>query len=185
VPGAEHRAADRPHREGVAERDHQQAGGLGELPAGDQPLAADPVGERAGEQLPDAPHGRGDGDQQPDGAEVEPAEGEEHREQPPGHALVEVVDQPRLAGRRQGPVAPGREREHLPLRSGRRRGRRWVADDVVGDLVGDVAGGLAHEHAGEPEPERGEREPEEERGGAQPAVSAIAPVAQAATATAP
>ncbi len=41
--GTENGAADRPHRERVPGGDDEQAGGLRQLAAGDQPLAADAV----------------------------------------------------------------------------------------------------------------------------------------------
>ena len=58
-----------------------------------------------------------------------------------------------------------------------------VGGDVVGGFVAGVAAGLAHEQGGQAEAEAGEGDAEEERFGAEPGVSAMAPVASAVTAT--
>ena len=53
----------------------------------------------------------------------QPGGGEQHREQAPGQAVVEVVDHPGLAGGRHGRFGEGGPGEHLPWRSARRAGR--------------------------------------------------------------
>ena len=116
-------------------------------------------------ELPEAPHGRVEGGEDADAADGEPGVGEEDREQPPGEAVVEVVDQPGLRARRQRPVPEGGEREDLP---GGQVAWWRAFGGVVGGLVAGVAAGLAHEERGQAEAERGVGDAEEERLGAQP-----------------
>ena len=63
--------------------------------ARDQPLAPDVVGERTGAELAQAPDGGVDRRQDRDLVDAQTAGGEEEREEAPGHAVVEVVDQTR------------------------------------------------------------------------------------------
>ena len=95
----------------------------------------------------------------------EPGVGEVEGEQPPGQAVVEVVDQPGLGARRQRPVPKGGEREDL---LGGQADFVAAFGGVVGGLVAGVAPGLTHEEGGQAESERGVGHAEEERFGAQP-----------------
>ena len=101
---------------------HRHAGDRGRLEphaAGDEPLAADAIGPGAGDQLDHAPDRRIDGRQSGDLGDVEPREGEDQRKEAPRHAVVQVVDQARLAHARQIAIADARAAEDLG------RGDRW------------------------------------------------------------
>src|SRR5439155_21449997 len=88
--------------ESAARPDQQrQGGGLGPHSRHDEWLPPYPVGEGPGRQLENAPHSRVDRGQEPDRSETEPRPREEQRQQPPRHAVVQVVDQSRLGGGKQ------------------------------------------------------------------------------------
>ena len=78
-----------------------QGGGLGEHAGDDERFAAGAVGERTGDELPGAPHGGVEGGEHPDLTDAEPVGGEQHGEQAPGQAVVEVVDQAGLVDGKQ------------------------------------------------------------------------------------
>jgi hypothetical protein len=61
-------------------------------------FAADAVGQRAGDELPDAPDRRVRRGEHADLADRQPGVGGQQREHAPGEAVVEVVDHARLAG---------------------------------------------------------------------------------------
>jgi hypothetical protein len=84
------------------------ATGLGRHAGGDQVLAADPVREDAGDELPDAPYPGVEREEQADLPHREVRGREQEREDAPGQPDVEVVDQPRLARRGQGGLAQAR-----------------------------------------------------------------------------
>ena len=111
--------------------DQADGDGLEQHAAGDQRLAADPVGQRAGDELAEPPHGGVERGEHADLADGQAGGGEQEREQAPGQAVVEVVDQPGLAGRGQGRLAEAGQGEHLPV------GERGV--QVVVAAVGAVA----------------------------------------------
>ena len=84
--------------------------------------------QRAGEELPDAPGRRVDGGERADLREVHPRRREEEREETPRHAVVQVVDEARLADAREVPVEQRRAPEDLALASVRpRAGARRAA----------------------------------------------------------
>ena len=93
------RRPSRPRRAPTARsrswRRSSDGGGLGEHPADDERLAADAVRQPAGDELPEAPHGRVEGREDADATDGEPGVGEEEREQAPGETVVEVVDEAR------------------------------------------------------------------------------------------
>src|SRR6266545_3207810 len=98
--GAEQHGRDRPQEEGVGGGDEGQRGGLGEHPGDDERFAAVPVRRRPGQELAEAPHAGIDGGEHPDLRDGQAVGGEQHREQAPGQAVVEVVDHAGLADRR-------------------------------------------------------------------------------------
>ena len=128
--------------------------GLGEHAAGDEPLAADPVGQRAGDELAEAPHGGVERGEDADAADGQAGGGEEDREQAPGEAVVEVVDQAGLAGTTTAPCS----RKLVSAKTSPVVSSPWwvaVGGDVVGGLVAGVAAGLAHEERRQAEAEAG------------------------------
>src|SRR3972149_6384942 len=123
--------------------------------------------------LGDAPDRRVDRHQQPDLAERQAGTGEEEREDAPGQAIVEVVDEAGLARRRERWIAECARGDDAPqagagvVRVGGRRGR----------LVRHVAGRLAHQPGRDAEPQGGPRAvaaPKATRK-ASPAVAAVTP----------
>ena len=94
-------------------------------------MVADPPGA----QLSSAPdRGIGTG-QEPDLAEPEPMGRKEERQQRPGHAVVEVVHHPRLAGAGHRAVAKAHVEHELAHQLRRRRPRRFELD-VSSGLAG-------------------------------------------------
>jgi hypothetical protein len=69
----------------------------------------------AGGQLPEPPHGRVERGENPDAGDGQAGGGEQHREQAPGEAVVEVVHQTGLAGRGQRRFAHAGLGEDLPV----------------------------------------------------------------------
>ena len=163
--GAEQDRGDCPDGERVGERDQREGEGLEPHARDDQPLPAPPVGQGAGEQLPDAPHGRVERGQDADPADRQSGGGEQDREQTPGEAVVEVVHQSGLAGRGQGGLLEAGLHEHLTV------GQLAVevvvpavgAGDVAGRLEAGVVAGLLDHQGRQPQAERGEGDAEEER----------------------
>ena len=156
---------------------------MGEHAAGDQRLAADPVRQRTGDELAEAPHGGVDGGEHADAADGEAGVGEEDREQAPGEAVVEVVDEPGLRARRQRLLAERGEGEDLA--GGELVVEGVVGGDVGGGLVAGVAAGLADEQRRDAEAEPGVGEAEEERLGPQPVLLGDVAGGEGGDATAP
>lgn len=163
------RRGNRPPGESRAGCHQAQSQPLESRAAGDEPLAPPPVDQGSGEELTQAPHRRVEGRQHAERATESPAEASKDREEAPRQAVVEVVDQTRLTGSRQGGLSERRLREHLPVRE--------VAAQVVVTAVDtrDVSRALEprmlacltdeqHRHA---EAEGGIRHPEQERRRAQ------------------
>lgn len=99
--GAEQHCGGRPDGEAFGRGEHAERGGLKEHAADDERLAADAVGEAAGDELPEAPHCGVEGCEDADAGHRQSGGGEVQRKQPPGEAVVEVVDQPGLGRRGQ------------------------------------------------------------------------------------
>ena len=129
----------------------------------DQPLAADAIRPRAGEQLGDAPGRRIDRGEGSDLREVHPRGCEQQREQAPGHAVVEIVDETGLADARQVLVEQGGAPEDFAL--GRYAFGRQLTKKFRFD--GNVVPGLAHDECRQQQPERCENDAEVERFGPQ------------------
>ena len=110
--------AGRPGQEAAGQGDAGQRDGLEQHAGGDEGLAAQPVRQGAGEELAEAPDGRIQRRQQADLGDGEAAADKQQRQQPPGEAVVEVVDQPGLAAGRQG---------RLPQAGSGQRPRGWTA----------------------------------------------------------
>ena len=123
--GAEQRGAERPRPEAGGRGDPADRDGLGEHAADDEPLAADAVGECAGDELAEPPDRGVERGEDADAADGEPGGGEVEREEAPGEAVVEVVDEPGLAARRERRLREAREDEHLAGARARRGGARW------------------------------------------------------------
>ena len=87
----------------------------------DEPFPADAIRQHAGRDLQQPPHDRVDGLDDSDPLDVEPVGAEEQRVEAPGHPVVEVVDQPGLAGGEEAHVA---KRGHVEDAAERRRMRR-------------------------------------------------------------
>src|SRR5262249_38327510 len=94
--GAQYEGAEGPGAEAGGGGDPGEGGALGEHAADDERFAPDPVGETAGVELAEAPHGGVQGGEDADAFDGQPCVGEVDREQSPGEAVGEVVDQPRL-----------------------------------------------------------------------------------------
>ena len=67
------------------------------MPADDELLAADAVREAAGDELAETPDRGVDGGEDADAGDGEAGGGEVEREEAPGEAVVEVVDESGLA----------------------------------------------------------------------------------------
>jgi hypothetical protein len=80
----------------------------------DESLPADPIRQHAGGDLQEAPYHRVRGLDDPDPLDVEAVCTEEQRIQSPGHPVVEIVDQPRLAGREETQIANAGHVEDAP-----------------------------------------------------------------------
>jgi len=160
--GTHQHGGQRPGAESGRGGDQGDADRLQQHAAGDQPLAAPPVGQGAGGQLADAPHRRIQRHQHADAAHAQAGGGEQYRVQAPGQAVVEVVDQPGLAGRRQRPLPQRCQREDLPP------GEPDVRVGVDASLVPGMLPGLADEHSGQSQAEGGVRQSEQERRRPQP-----------------
>jgi hypothetical protein len=93
-PGAQDEGAGGPRPEPLHDGDEPDGGGLRPISGSDQPLAADPVGQSAGEELADTPHRRVEGGEDPDLRDRQSGAREEDRKDAPGEAVVEVVHQP-------------------------------------------------------------------------------------------
>lgn len=92
-----------------------------------------------GRDLADAPQDRVDAFDEADGGEAQAVVGEQQGEDAPGEAVVEVVDEPGLAGAAQGAVAPGGADE-----GGGQAGllvSGWGLG-VLGEFEGHVGGGV-------------------------------------------
>ncbi len=167
---AERGRGDRPRQEGVRDGDHGQGERLQPHAGDDHPLAAPPVRQCTGGQLADSPHGRVQRREDADPADGQAGRGEQDREQPPGEAVVEVVDQPGLAGRGQGRFLEAGLDEHLPV------GELVVqvvvasvgAGDVADGLETRVFAGLLHGEGGQSQTESREGDAEQEGRGPQP-----------------
>ena len=164
--GAEQGGAERPRPEPGGGGDQRDRRRLDEHAAGDQRFAADPVRQAAGDELAETPDRRVDRGEHADAADREAGVGEEDREQPPGEAVVEVVDEPGLRRRRQRLLPERGEGEDLA--GGELVVEGVVGGDVVGGFVAGVVVGLADEQGRDPESEAGVGEAEEERCRAQP-----------------
>jgi hypothetical protein len=126
---------------------------------GDEPLAPDPVGPRSREQLRDAPRRGIDRSEGRDLFDVHVRGREEQGEEAPRHAIVEIVDQARLADAREVSIAQGRAPEDLALvELG-----CGCSVRVQRRLVGDVMLRLAHDECRQPEPGGDEADAEIER----------------------
>ena len=68
--------------------------GLDEHPGGDEPFAADPVGQRAGDELPGAPDGGVQRGEDADLADGQPVPGEQQREQPQARPSLRLLTMP-------------------------------------------------------------------------------------------
>jgi hypothetical protein len=125
----------------AAERQQRERTGLHEHAGDDQGLASGGVRPVPGGDLGDAPHAGIDRGDQSDLRGAGAVRGEEQRHEPPGEAVVEVVDQAGLrAGAQRGDAVGGAgERLAQP---------RWVAVGrrVMGGLLQrDVRRGVTHE----------------------------------------
>ena len=113
--GAEQDGSHRPGGEGVRRGDSGQGEALQQHSRDDESLAAPPVGQGAGRELAQAPDRGVERGEYADSRDRQSGAGEQHREQPPGEPVVEVVDQPGLAGRGQGWFVKAGLGEDLPL----------------------------------------------------------------------
>ncbi|MFK4101488.1 hypothetical protein ACI2L1_15665 [Streptomyces sp. NPDC019531] len=98
------------------------------------------VGEVAGGDLAEAPEDGVQALDQSDRGEPEPVVGEEEREDAPGEAVVEVVDEAGLAGAAQRAVVPGGVGEG-GLQAAVLAGGQVLG--VLGEFEGDVCDGVA------------------------------------------
>src|SRR5207248_9152958 len=87
--GAENEGAEGPWPEAVDSGDEPDGCCLSPHPRGDQPLAADAIGQRAGDELTGAPHRRIEGGENPNSGDGEAPAGEEDREDAPGQPVVQ------------------------------------------------------------------------------------------------
>jgi hypothetical protein len=114
-----------------------------------------------GEHLPGSPDCRIQRDQDADAGDAESGGGEQDRVLAPREAVVEVVDEPGLAGSREGLFVEAGEGEDLP--AGQPVVVAAVAGGVGGGLVPGMVVGFADKHGGQAEAEGGEGEAEQER----------------------
>jgi hypothetical protein len=98
-----------------------------------------------------------------DAGHTEAGGSEQDRVQTPGEPVVDVVDQPGLAGRGQGLLPEAGEGEDLPA------GQAVVVVAVQWRVGSGFVPGMmmrfVDEHSGQPEAEGGERDPDQERRG--------------------
>ncbi len=104
----DHRGADAeqdgtksPCREAGGRGDQPDRNCLREHPGDDEEFAANAIGESTGHELAEAPDRGVDGREHADTCDGESRGGEVQREDAPGEAVVEVVDEAGLAARRQ------------------------------------------------------------------------------------
>jgi hypothetical protein len=184
--GVDHGGAD-PEQDGAGRPGSEAAGqggagqreGLEQPPCGDEGLAAQPVRERAGGELAEAPHGRVQRGQEADLADGEAATDKQQRQQPPGEPVVEVVDQAGLAAGGQGRLPPAGGDHDLAggqlVGAGggwRLAGHGVLARGLLGigrlGFEAGVAAGLADHQRRQPEAEPGVGQAEVERLWSQP-----------------
>src|SRR5439155_16936799 len=122
-------------------------------------FATEPVRERPGRNLQDAPHGGVDSLDDADARDAEPIAGEEQRIEAPGHAVVEIVDEPGLARREETYVAECRDIEDGG--QGRADGRCRLR--TRRGLEMGIRPRLSHEHEGDDEAEEGDHYAQVER----------------------
>ena len=99
----------------MAGGDEAERDGLQQHAGGDEGFAAAAVGQGAGDELPEAPHGGVERGEHADPGDRQAGGGEQDREQAPGQPVVEVVDQAGLAGRGQRRFAEAGVGEDLPV----------------------------------------------------------------------
>src|SRR5437773_8037977 len=139
------------------ERDQSDPRGLHPHAGHDEPLAADPVREATRDELSYAPDGWIDRGKKGDVPQPETGGGKEERQEPPRHAVVQIVYEAGLADGGEVSVEQRGPREDLSLRQASGP-THWHVEGLVARVIVS----LANHEQGEKEPRYDEPDPQRE-----------------------